>query len=47
MNNPCPGAQTERRGEAWAGERLTWRQNLTGRFLSVVHGPPAQSARRL
>jgi ribosomal protein L4 len=26
-----PGAQTERRGEAWAGEELAWRQNLTGR----------------
>jgi hypothetical protein len=28
-----PGAQTERRGEAWAGEGLAWRQNLTGRFV--------------
>jgi len=27
------GAQTERRGEAWAGEELAWRQNLTGRCL--------------
>jgi hypothetical protein len=26
------GAQTEGRGEAWAGEELAWRQNLTGHF---------------
>jgi hypothetical protein len=28
------GAQTERRGEAWAGAGLAWRQNRTGRFSS-------------
>jgi hypothetical protein len=33
------GAQTERRGEAWAGEGLAWRQNLTGRFFLVVSSP--------
>jgi hypothetical protein len=31
----APGAQTERRGEAWAGEELAWRQNLTGRFVAA------------
>jgi hypothetical protein len=30
-NASASGAQTERRGEAWAGEGLAWRQNLTGR----------------
>jgi hypothetical protein len=31
-----PGAQTERRGEAWAGAGLAWRQNLTGLGWSSV-----------
>jgi len=38
-----PGAQTERRGMAWAGEELASRQNLTG-LDHIVH--PSLRARR-
>jgi hypothetical protein len=39
------GAQTERRSEAWAGEELAWRQNLTGRFCCQVVNSSACNAR--
>jgi hypothetical protein len=31
------GAQTERRGKAWAGEGPAWRRDLTGRANDTCH----------